>query len=572
MKIFSFVASPLFISILISFVFGCSGNNEKATLVLTNGNIITVDSVNSRAEAIAITSDSILAVGSNEDVESYIGNNTDVIDLNGKTAIPGFIESHAHFLGLGYAKINLDLTQADNWDEVIAIVAQAAEGLNPGEWIIGRGWHQEKWNPSPNPNVEGYPVHNMLSNAVPYNPVILTHASGHALFANARAMELAGITDSTENPDGGKIVRDEDGKAIGVFEEFAEDLIYGKYNEYLETLSPEELKARDIRAAKLASEEALRKGITTFHDAGETENEVKLFREMFDKNEIGVRLYVMLGAWTKNLLDSLEGYKLIGYHNNHLTVRSIKHYIDGALGSRGAWFLEEYEDLPGHFGQNVSSLKDIKKVAEAAVRHGYQLNVHAIGDKGVRETLNIYEKTFNEFPDSTDLRWRIEHAQHISNKDIPRFGKLGVIAAMQAVHCTSDAVFVPKRLGNYRAKENSYPWRKLIDSGAIICNGTDAPVEDVSPLASYYASVTRKLADGSTFYPGQKMTRMEALKSYTINGAYAAFEEDIKGSLEPGKLADITVLSNDILEVSADELLNTEVEMTIVGGKILYKK
>ena len=279
----------------------------------------------------------------------------------------------------------------------------------------------------------------------------------------------------------------------------------------------------------------------------------------------------MIGEPNKNLKKKINDYKMVGYGNNFLTVRSIKKYIDGALGSRGAWMLEPYDDLPEHSGLNVTPINDIKETAKIAIENGFQLCTHAIGDKGNREALNIYENAFIKNSDKKDLRWRIEHAQHLSKNDIPRFAKLGVIAAMQAVHCTSDAVFVPKRIGDARAEEGAYVWRKLIDSGATICNGTDAPVEDVDPIPCFYAAVTRRLSDGSQFYPEQKMTRMEALKSYTINGAYAAFEENIKGSLRKGKLADITVLSNDLLTCSDEEILNTKVLYTIVGGKVKYQ-
>ncbi len=565
-------SKTIFIALFFALIIiACSSKHEQAVdLVLTNGKIVTVDENLTEAQAIAIRNDSIIQIGNNDLIEKYIGENTEVIDLKGNTAIPGFIESHAHFYGLGISKLQLDLTKANNWDEIVYMVAEAAEKAKPGEWIVGRGWHQDKFDPKP--NVEGYPVHNVLSNASPFNPVLLTHASGHASFANAKAMELAGINESTEDPKGGKIVRDSLGTAIGVFEETAELLISKFYEEYQNKRTEQEIINENIKAYKLAEKECFEKGITSFHDAGATFGEIDLIKGLYDEGELLIRLNVMVGDTPKNIKEKLSDYKMIGYANNHLTVRSIKKYMDGALGSRGAWLLEPYEDLETSVGQNVTPLNEIREIARIAFENGFQLNTHAIGDKANRVTLDIYEKTFNTNPELKDLRWRIEHAQHLSNKDIPRFSELGVIAAMQAVHCTSDAVFVPKRLGDKRAKEGAYPWRTLIESGAIICNGTDAPVEDVSALGSFYASVTRKLADGSTFYPEQNMSRVEALKSYTINGAYAEFAEDIKGSLEVGKLADITVLSNDILTCSDEELLNTEVLYTIVGGNVVYQK
>jgi predicted amidohydrolase YtcJ len=550
---------------------GCSEEGVKADLVLLNGKIVTMDEANSKVEALAITADSITALGSKAEIEEYIGELTEVIDLKGKLAIPGFIESHAHFKSLGSTQMKLDLTGADNWDEIIAMVVNEAERVGPGEWILGRGWHQEKWDPVPEPNVNRYPVHNVLSEAVPYNPVMLTHVSGHALFVNAKAMELAGINETTKDPRGGKIVRDENGNPIGVFEEEAENLIERVFNIYRSQKTPEQIKQDSVRAILLANEECLVNGITTFHDAGTSFEMIDLFKELIDSNKIGVRLYMMIYDNMKELKEKISDYRMIGYGDNQLTVRAIKKYVDGALGSRGAWLLAPYDDLTDHYGLSVTSLKKLRETAELAIENGIQLCIHSIGDRGNREVLNIYEKTFKSHPEQKDLRWRIEHAQHLSKNDLPRFAELGIIASMQGVHCTSDAVFVPARLGNYRAKTGAYVWRDLIDAGVTVCNGTDAPVEKVNPILNYYSTVTRKLEDGTEFYPEQKMTRMEALKSYTINGAYAAFEENIKGSLVPGKLADITVLSKDILTIPDEEILNTKVLYTIIGGKILYR-
>lgn len=560
----------LLIFVLLLCAVRCGQENAGADLVLTNAEVITMWDQIPSAEAVVISGDTIVFVGSNEDAMKYSVGTTKIIDLEKKTVIPGFIDSHAHFMGIGKSRMNLDLRDAKNWDEIISIVVKSSSEKKPGDWIIGRGWHQEKWASAPSPGVEGYPTHVVLSSAVPLNPVLLTHASGHAVFANALAMELAGVTDSTADPYGGRIVRDSAGAAIGVFEEDAEQLIAKVYDAYLKNKSAEELKEDNVKAASLASEECLSKGITTLHDAGVFFETIDLYKELFDLGNIRIRLNVMLGESNKNLKDKILNYRIEGYADNHLSVRSIKKYIDGALGSRGAWMLSSYDDLPGHSGINVTSLSELIETAEIAAANGFQLCTHAIGDRGVREILNIYEAAY--VAAGKNMRWRVEHAQHVSDEDISRFAELGVIAAMQGIHCTSDAVFVEKRLGEKRARENSYSWRKLIDSGCIICNGTDAPVEDVDPLKSFYASVTRRLSDGSAFYPGQKMSRYEALKSYTANGAFASFDENIKGTLQPGKLADIAVLSQNILTVPDEELLNTNVLMTIVGGKILYEK
>lgn len=562
------------LSLTVLYLIQSCGGKEVATnpadLVLIKGVVATVDDKNPLAEAVAVKDGKILAVGSTAEIEKYIGDSTQVIELNGKFVMPGFNESHAHFLGLGNSKQILDLREAKNWDEVITIVAKAIGHSKPGEWIIGRGWHQEKFHPKPDPNVNGYPVHNELSNASPNNPVMLTHASGHAVLVNAKAMQICGVNRNTANPIGGTIVRDSLGRAIGVFEENGENLIRKFYDEYLAKRTSEQIRSDYVRQIELASEECLKKGITSFTDAGETFKIIDLMKQLADSNKFSVRLNVMVGDSFANMKKKLKDYLMIGYADNFLTVRSIKQYIDGALGSRGAWLLEPYSDLPDHVGSNVTLMDELKNISELAIANGFQMRIHAIGDRGNRETLNIYEEVFKKHSDKKDLRWCIEHAQHLSAQDILRFAKLGVIAAMQSNHCTSDATFVPVRLGEQRAEEGAYVWKKLIDSGATICNGTDAPVEDVDPIKCFYSAVTRKGADGKVFYGDQKMSRIEALKSYTINGAYATFEENIKGSIKVGKLADLVVLSNDLLKCSEDEIQNTKVLYTIVGGKILY--
>ncbi len=557
---------------MLIFIQSCGGKIVKnpAELILINGVVATLDDTNPTAEAVAIKDGKIFAVGSTEEIKNYLSDSTKVIDLNGKFVAPGFNDSHAHFLGIGNSKQILDLHGAKNWDEVIAIVAKAVESSKPGDWIIGRGWHQEKFNPRPNPNVNGYPVHSELSKASPNNPVMLTHASGHAVFANAKAMQIAGINRSTPNPDGGTIVRDSLGNAIGVFEENAENLIRKGYNDFLAKRTPEQILANYEEQVKLASDDCLKKGITSCADAGETFEVIDILKKLADENKLTVRLNVMVGDSIDAMKKKLKDYLLMGYGNNFLTVRSVKQYIDGALGSRGAWLLEPYSDLPDHVGSNVTPIDELKKIAELVLANGFQMRIHAIGDRGNREVLNIYEEIFQKHPDKKDLRWCIEHAQHLSAQDIPRFAQLGVIAAMQSVHCTSDMGFVPERLGNKRAEEGAYVWKKLINSGATICNGTDAPVEDVDPIACFYSAVTRKNSEGKVFYGDQKMTRLEALKSYTINGAYASFEENIKGSIQTGKLADLVVLSNDLSKCSDDDIKSTKVMYTIVGGKILY--
>jgi predicted amidohydrolase YtcJ len=550
----------------------CGPRTEPADMVLHNGKIVTMDAAKPAAEAIAIRGDVIAAVGTEEDIQAFIGPETEVIDLAGMLAIPGFIEGHGHFTGLGEFKMNLDLTRAANWDEIVAMVGDAASKAKPGEYILGRGWHQEKWNIKPSPQVEGFPIHTSLSKVSPDNPVLLTHASGHATFANAKAMELAGVTRQTPNPPGGEILHDAAGNPTGLFRERAAGLLRAPMEQMQANRTPEEKEADARKVVELAIQECLSKGITTFHDAGASFETIDLYKEFADQGKLGLRLWVMISEANQALLPKLKESRLIGYGNRHLTVRAIKRYMDGALGSRGAWLLKPYADLPSSTGLNTDTVENIAETARIAIENDFQLCVHAIGDRANREVLNIYEAAFQAHPDKRNLRWRIEHAQHLNVADIPRFGALGVIAAMQGIHCTSDAPYVLARLGPQRAAEGAYVWQKLMKSGGVISNGTDAPVEDVDPIACFYATVSRRLADGTVFYPDQRMSREEALRSYTWNAAYSGFEEDTKGSLAAGKLADITVLTKDILTVPEDEIKTAAVKDTIVGGKMMYSR
>lgn len=541
-----------------------------ATLVLTNGRIVTVDAKRPEARALAARGDTIVAVGSEADVRPFVGPATRVVDLAGALAVPGLIDSHGHFMGIGEARLGLDLTRTSSWGEVVALVAAAAKAASPGEWIVGRGWHQSKWTAVPEPNVEGFPVHDTLSAVSPRNPVVLRHASGHAAFANARAMELSGVTGATKDPSGGEILRDAAGRPTGLFRETASELLERARELSLSTRTPAQVEARERKVVALAAEECLSKGVTSFHDAGVSFETVGLYRRLAEEGKLGVRLYAMVREAPGRLAERLAAARTVGFAGGFLTVRAIKVAIDGALGSRGAWLLAPYADLPSSTGLETTPVAEVKETARLALSHGYQLCVHAIGDRANRETLDVYEEAFRGRSDGRELRWRIEHAQHLAPSDVPRFGRLGVLAAMQGIHCTSDAPFVPARLGEKRAEEGAYVWRKLLDSGARISNGTDAPVEDVDPIASFHASVTRRTKDGSVFFGAQRMTREEALASYTIAGAYAAFEEGRKGSLAPGKLADVTVLSKDVLSVPEEEILSARVLYTIVGGKVAY--
>jgi len=467
--------------------------------------------------------------------------------------------------------MNVNLKTTRSWEEVVAKVREAAGKATPGSWIFGRGWHQEKWDHAPARKFEGYPTLEALDDAAPANPVLLRHASGHAVIANRAALRAAGIDDGTKDPPGGRIVRDGTGRATGVLIETAADLVNSEMDDALARRSPQEIDAETVRAIEIAQDECLSKGITTFQDAGSSVDTIDRIKKMADDGRLKMRLWVMVRDDNARLREHLPSYRFDGLGHGFLTIRAIKRQIDGALGSRGAWMLDPYSDDASTSGLNTEPVADIEETARIAIENGFQLCVHAIGDRANRETLDLYERTFRAHPDKKDLRWRIEHVQHLSPIDLPRFAKLGVIASMQGIHCVSDGPWVPARVGARRAEEGGYLWRSLIDSGAVVCNGTDVPVEDVDPIANFRASVTRTVADGSAFYPGQKMTRDEALRSYTVHAAYAGFEEGIKGSLGVGKLADVTVLTRDILTIPDDELGRALVAYTIVGGKVVYR-
>ncbi len=545
-----------------------------ADLVLRGGKIATVDPEIGEVEALAVNGYTITAVGSNDEIAAYVGPNTEVMELQGRLAIPGFIEGHGHYLSLGRAKQILDLNNVANWDEVVNMVAVAADQAAPGEWIFGRGWHQDKWDRVPEDAVDGVPRNDTLSTVSPDNPVLLGHASGHAAFANDAALAAAGIDADTEDPPGGTIVRTPEGEATGLLRETAQRLVDNAVDAYDARLTDEQQEALLRQRVQLAADEALRHGVTSFHDAGADFATIDFFRKLEAEGNLPVRLYVMVRRESnEDMATRLPDYRMVAEGNDFLTVRSIKRQIDGALGAHGAWLLEPYADLPDSAGLVLEPVEEIERTAEIAVEHGFQVNTHAIGTRANRETLDLYERVWRTAEvDGRPLRWRVEHAQHIHPDDVPRFGQLGVIAAMQGIHCTSDGPWIPTRLGEARTGQTSYPWRDLIETGAVIGNGSDVPVEPIDAIASYYASVSRMMRTGEKFYPEQTMTRQEALESYTLSNAYAAFEEDIKGSLTPGKLADITVLSRDILTIPEEQIPETEVDFTFVGGELKYAR
>ena len=534
-----------------------------------SGTIYTMNDLMPTTESVAIRNGKIIALGKYRDLDDLITPRTKIINLNGAMMTPGLIEGHGHFYGLGLAKMQLDLSTAESYAELVSMVADAIDRSTPGEWILGRGWHQSKWSDNADSFIKGFQTHDSLSKISPNNPVWLKHASGHAGFANQKAMDIAGVSSETEFGFGGEIIKDLSGNPTGVFNERAQGLI----SKHVDTNLG---KDSDLRAIELAVKTCLENGITSFHDAGTGNKTITTLRSAIDKKLLKVRVYAMLTSRDTSLLN--QWYKKgpeIGSGNDFLTIRSIKLNADGALGSRGAWLIDEYTDRPGHFGMATQSMDYVYKVAKNGIQNGFQVNSHAIGDRANREILDQYEKVFNEFPKlSKDHRWRIEHAQHIDPKDIPRFGSLKVIASIQGIHMSSDRPWAINRLGQKRIVESAYVWRDLINHGAILINGSDVPVEPIDPIASFYASTTRKTLKGlpsSGYEPEQKMTRIEAMKSYTINAAYGAFEEKLKGSIEIGKYADFAVFSQNLITVPDDKILETKILYTIVNGKIEYQ-
>ncbi|MDP6938597.1 MAG: amidohydrolase [Planctomycetota bacterium] len=538
-----------------------------ADTVLTGGPISTLSVADPEVRALAIKDGRITAVGSETEIARRIGPDTEVIALEGRRVVPGFIEGHGHFLGVGEARMQLDLRTATSWEDVVAQVAEAAKRIPEGTLIRGRGWHQEKWEHTPPGAVEGLPVHASLSAVSPQHPVLLRHASGHMVFANQKAMDLCGLGFETPDPSGGTVVRDPEGNPTGALRESAAGLVAGA-----------EARARPIPLkdkAEQAMDECLAKGITSFQIAGTSLRRASAFKAMALAGELRVRLWVMLNEPVEILARAMPEARVVGVGDHHLTVAAIKRTIDGALGSHGAWLLEPYTDLPDTHGLRLLSPEQMEAVATLALEHDLQLCVHAIGDHGNREVLDVYQRAFDSLQGGetrgADRRWRIEHAQHLHPDDLPRFARMGVIASMQAIHCVSDGPWVPSRIGPERSASGAYRALDLLRSGAVVTQGTDAPVEDVDPLANFRAAVTRRMKNGEIFEPGQRMTREQALRAATLNAAYAAFEDKIKGSLEPGKLADMVVLSHDILTMPAEELGEARVELTLVGGEVRYR-
>ena len=529
-----------------------------ADLVVTAGRIYTADAARPQVQAIAVRGGRIVFAGSAREAAVLRGPATRVLDLPGRTVIPGMVDAHAHLLSLGLALRSVDLRGTRSYDEVIARVAERARTARPGEWIVGRGWNQNEWADT------RFPSHEALTRAVPDNPVVLTRVDGHATIANARAMQAAGITATTRDPEGGRIERDARGAPSGVFVDRAMGLI-GRV-----IPPPSREQRREMVLAAIA--ETNRWGLTGIHDAGVSAGTIEVYEELARDGRYDLRNYVMASADSVTLARAFQLGPQSALYDGRLWLRAIKISADGALGSRGAALLEDYSDEPGNRGLDLVPASFIESVAERALRAGFQVNVHAIGDRANRTVLDAFAQALRQVP-TADHRFRIEHAQVVHRQDIPRFAELGVIPSMQASHQTSDAAMAMNRLG-YTRVLGAYAWRQFLNTGVIVPNGSDFPVESVNPLVSFHSAVTRQDANNwpaGGWFPDERMTRDEALYSMTIWPAYAAFMERDAGSLTPGKYADFVVLDQDIMTCAAERILDTQVVMTVLGGRTVYE-
>jgi len=531
--------------------------DEKADIVFLNGNIYTLDENFPVAEAIALKGEKILLVGSNEKIRGKIGENTKVIDLKGNTVVPGFIDAHVHFFSYGSSLKELNFVGTKSISEILEIVKKNLSNYKPGEWITGHGWDHEDWEK------KEFPTYKEISEITPENPVYFTRVDGHAGWANKKAMEIAGITKETEDPPGGKIIRDERGEPTGVFIDEAQSLI--------ERHIPEKSREWKKDAILKAQEECIKLGLTEVHEAGTPEEIIGIYRELIKEGKLKIRIYAMLSG--EEHFEKYKGKPPIIREGGKLTIRAVKLFMDGALGSRGAALFEPYSDDPNNSGLLLMDENKLYKITKSALENGYQVCVHAIGDRANFLALSAFEKAIKE-TGVKNHRLRIEHAQVLRLEDMRRFSELGVIPSMQPTHATSDMYWAEKRLGPERVK-GAYAWKSLMRKGSKIAGGSDFPVENPNPLWGFFAAITR--FDHNAFpeggwHPDERMTREEALRCFTVNAAYSAFEEGFKGSLKSGMLADFVVLSKDIMTIPEMEILRTEVLMTVIGGEIVYSK
>ena len=558
------ITVPILFVLTLSLIAGQKIKPEPADLVLKNGIIYTVNDAQPRAEAVAVKYRKIVFIGSSAEVKQYEGKGTRVVDLKGKTVVPGLTDSHYHLAGVGEREMTLNLEGTTGLEDFLAKVKARVERAKPGEWVTGRGWIETFWKP------QAFPTRQDLDRIAPNNPVYLVRADGHGGVANSAALKIAGINKETESPFGGEIMKDkQSGEPNGMLLDRAQGLIATH-------IPPPTVTDRE-QALIIGSKRSVDLGWTQIQNAGTTWSEVEMLKKLYGENKIKLRIYEAIRGPSPDAQQLLREGPIVGLYNQLLTIRTIKVSIDGALGSKGAALLEPYSD---HDTSGFLTFKedDVMPTLKTALKKGIQVETHAIGDRANRTILDWYERAFNEVPmferiDRSEPRWRVEHAQIVNPDDIPRFAKLNIIPSMQPSHAIGDLHFAVSRLGVKRL-EGAYAWQSFIKAGCIIPGGSDAPVERGEPMIEFYAAVARKDQKGFSgegWHPEQKVTREQALKMFTVWAAYAAFEEKTRGSIEVGKLADFTVLSANIMQIPELEILKTKCVMTVIGGDVAFE-
>ena len=558
-------AAALCLILLLGYLLPAHSSAEPADIVFKNGTIYTVNERRPRVEAVAVKAGKIIFVGSNKDAAAYEGSATRIIDLKGSTVVPGLTDSHYHLSGVGAREMNLNLEGTTSLEAFLAKVKERVDRAKPGEWVTGRGWIETFWKP------QAFPTRWDVDKISPNNPVYLTRGDGHASIANSAALKVAGIDKNTPNPFGGEFLKDpKTGELTGMLIDSAQ----GRVSMHV----PRGGKDETEQSLLIGVKRSIELGWCEVQIPGNSTGEVEMIKKLFADGKIKLRIYDSVSGPGPSAQKLLSEGSVIGAFDNHFTVRGIKAYMDGALGSRGAALLEPYADAPNTSGFFTTKEEALLPMFIEALRQGIQVETHAIGDRGNRTILDLYEKAFKAVPPDQrkvrEPRWRVEHSQIVNPVDIPRFAKLGVIPSMQPSHAIGDLHFAPSRLGIKRL-EGAYAWQSFIKSGSIIPGGSDAPVERGEPMIEFYAAVARKDQKGYSgegWHPEQAVTREQALKMFTIWAAYAAFEEGLKGSIEVGKLADLTVLSADIMRIAEPEILKTQCLMTVIGGEIAYEK
>jgi len=561
MKVILLVASLLLLTLVIP---APQRTQSVADIVFKNGNVYTANDKSAKAQAIAVKGDKIVFVGTNEAAQKFIGTNTRVVDLKGNTVLPGFTDAHQHLSGVGQREMTLNLEGTTSLNDLLAKVKARVDQAQPGQWVTGRGWIETHWEPPV------FPTRWDLDKVSPNNPVILGRADGHGAVANSAALKLGGVDKSTPNPFGGEISKDKNsGEPNGMLLDSAQGLVRRRV--------PPTTRADEERAVELGVKRDIELGWTQIQDAGGSFGDVDIFKKLYAAGTIKLRIYKAVYGPGPNAIRLMNEGPTIGAFGNRLTVRTIKVVSDGALGSRGAALLGPYSDAPATSGFLTVKVEELRPMLVEALRKGIQVETHAIGDKANRFILDEYETALKAVPASerkvADPRWRVEHAQIVNPADIPRFAKLGIIPSMQPSHAIGDLFFAPSRLGIERLA-GAYAWESFIKSGVVVPGGSDAPVERGEPMIEFYAAVARKDQKGFSgegWHPEEAVTREQALKMFTIWPAYAAFEEQLRGTIEVGKLADFTILSADIMTIPAPQILKTRNVMTVINGEIVYE-